>query len=40
MLEKALEEGEIASNSIGASYLVKGIILDGTNVCSVIKSDS
>jgi hypothetical protein len=38
MLEKTLEEAELgAAGSV--SYLVQGTFLQGTMVCSVIKSD-
>lgn len=37
MLEKSLEEGELGSVST-LSYLVQGTFLEGTMVCSVIKS--
>ena len=39
MLEKSLEEADLGTLSMNLGYLVQGNILEGTMVCSVIKSD-
>ena len=33
-----MDQAELPAASTGASYLVQGSILEGTKVCSVIKS--